>query len=235
MDKDPIILSLSLLWDYAQFLFSIQEKIQDRTRLVALAPSSRWAMGKLVPVLLLSLHVAQTASFAPCTPTAFAHVTSARRPLLTTCFHARPHEHGGARHLRATLSRDAAQVRAVVEPMSTSLVSLVLSRGMAALHCKIHVLIHQFIMLASLVFASLPAAVLSVLLVFAAAPSLAFADQVASPRVHFEEMVATTVADAAGSGSEAMKIVTIASAGSLALHTLLTYRIFEAHTRRPDF
>jgi hypothetical protein len=51
-------------------------------------------------------------------------------------------------------------------------------------------------------------------------------------------MVATTVADAAdaaGSGSEAMKIVTIASAGSLALHTLLTYRIFEAHTRRPDF
>jgi hypothetical protein len=109
---------------------------------------------------------------------------------------------------------------------------------MAALHCKIHVLIHQFIMLASLVFASLPAAVLSVLLVFAAAPSLAFADQVASPRVHFEEMVATTVADAAdaaGSGSEAMKIVTIASAGSLALHTLLTYRIFEAHTRRPDF
>jgi hypothetical protein len=109
---------------------------------------------------------------------------------------------------------------------------------MAALHRRLHVLINELIMLASLVFASLPAAVLSGLLVFSAAPSLAFADQVANPRVHLEKMVVTTVADAAaaaGSGNRAMKIVTIASAGSLALHTLLSYRIFEAQTRRPDF
>ena len=187
-------------------------------------------MGKLAPVVLISLHVAQSAGFAPCLPAAFAQVASARRPLLTTSFHARPREHGGARHLRATLSRDAAQVRAVVEPVP--------SRGMAALHRRLHVLINELIMLASLVFASLPAAVLSGLLVFSAAPSLAFADQVANPRVHLEKMVVTTVADAAaaaGSGNRAMKIVTIASAGSLALHTLLSYRIFEAQTRRPDF
>ena len=188
-------------------------------------------MGKLAPVVLISLHVAQSAGFAPCLPAAFAQVASARRPLLTTSFHARPREHGGARHLRATLSRDAAQVRAVVEPVP--------SRGMAALHRRLHVLINELIMLASLVFASLPAAVLSGLLVFSAAPSLAFD---AGPRGVYDrvsessspKMVATTSAEDA-IGDKVWKVITIVSGSTLVLHTLLSYQIFEGETKRPPF
>jgi hypothetical protein len=113
---------------------------------------------------------------------------------------------------------------------------------MAALHRRLHVLINELIMLASLVFASLPAAVLSGLLVFSAAPSLVSADQVANPRVQLvakappkdcsEKATFANAADAAPSGSKQMKMVTIASAGGLALHMLLSHRIFEAQTRR---
>ena len=194
-------------------------------------------MGKLTNAVLLSLHVAQTAGFAPCPPATFAHLASARRPLLTTSF--RPREHGGARHLRATLSRDAAQGRAVVESMSTSLVSSVLSRSMAALHRMILLLIHQFIMLASRVFAPLPSVVLSGLLIFSAAPSLAFD---AGPRGVYDrvsessspKVVATTSAEDA-IGDKVWKVITIVSGSTLVLHTLLSYQIFEAETKRPPF
>jgi hypothetical protein len=235
-------------------LYYSKEKISliiNLTFKLAQTPTWRPAMGKLASVVLLSLHVAQTAGFAPCPPAAVTHVASARRPLLTASFRARPRaQKVGARHLSAivnvirttTLSRDAAQYRTVAEPTSAALVSAVLSRGMAALDRAMHVLMNQLITLASLVFAPLPAAVLSGLLVFSAAPSLVSADQVANPRVQLvakappkdcsEKATFANAADAAPSGSKQMKMVTIASAGGLALHMLLSHRIFEAQTRR---
>jgi hypothetical protein len=179
-------------------------------------------MGKLAPVVLFSLHVAQAAGFAPCPAVAGAHATNppgaGRMPASRgACVGARGYElrlassahAGGAPRRSAALSCEAAQRRAVAPLTDAPL-------GSAAWILRaLHALLVKVMVLASLV---------------AVAPSLAGA----SPGGPSGSVVAEATAheDGTPASSKGMKIVTVVSAGGLAIHTLLSHRQCKNQSRR---
>ena len=186
-------------------------------------------MGKLAPVVLLSLHVAHAAWFAPCPTAAGAHVTnpsgagrmpaspseSGARLMPLPCYASSSHS-GGALRRGAALSCEAAQRRAVAPLTDAQPGSAALSSGAAWLRRALHALLVKVMVLASLV---------------AVAPSLAGA----SPEAPSGSAVMEATAahnDGAPAGSKTMKIVTLVSAGGLAIHTLLSHRQCREQSRR---
>jgi hypothetical protein len=192
-------------------------------------------MGKVAPVVLLSLHVAQAAGFVPCPTAVGAHATNppwaGRMPAgrgarvaapgyelrLPSSAHA-----GGALCRGAALSCEAAQRRAVAPLTDVPLGSAALSRGAAWLRRALRALLSvKVLFLASL---------LGFCLCVAVTPSLAGA----SPNDPSGSTVAEAPAheDGAPAGSKTMKIVTVVSGGGLAVHTLMSHWQCKEKSRR---
>ena len=128
-----------------------------------------------------------------------------------------PHVGGGTLRMDAAcvLSCDAAHRRAVAPVDDAPLVSGALSRFSASLRCVLNALFLKVIVLASLV---------------AVAPSLAGA----SPGSPSGSATAEAAApeDSSPTSSKSIKIVTVLSAGGLAVHTLLSHRQCKQESRR---